>query len=298
MSALTLSGPLVVAAGRSLAPPWWLATLAVCIVTLLARLLFIYGPLASLVGVLLTIVFVVTLGMDGGPATALPSALGVLLGGAVVLVLLLASVFPALLWERADHTAAPPSVPASARGRSWSLLTRLAHLDVRSPLFRQTLLRAFGAGGAAALAWKIGTPYPQWAPVVVIACVQPERATSVRAAVQNSIGTVLGVLLADLLIDSAQPPLVVALIVVVVVFIAFTVKDLNYALFTFFMTNLTLLLIHLSSPGVSPIRLRVFSVLVGSGIALAITFLDQWLAVRRLTRSSSPPDGPAAAQAP
>lgn len=133
---------------------------------------------------------------------------------------------------------------------------------------------------------------------VVIACVQPDQAASVRAAVQNSIGTVLGVLLADLLIGSAQHPVIVALIVVAVVFIAFTVKDLNYALFTFFMTNLTLLLIHLSSPGVTPIRLRVFSVLVGSGIALAVTFLDQWLEVHQPARSSSPPDGPATAQAP
>lgn len=108
----------------------------------------------------------------------------------------------------------------------------------------------------------------------------------------------MGVLLADLLINSAQHPLIVALIVLVVVFIAFTVKDLNYALFTFFMTNLTLLLIHLSSPDVAPIRLRVFSVLVGSGMALTATFLDQWLAAHQPARSIPPPEGPAAARAP
>jgi hypothetical protein len=295
MSALTLGGPLAMAAGRSLAASWWVAALAVFGVTLVAGFLFIYGPLVSLVGMLLSIVFVVALGIDGGPATALPSALGFLLGGVVVLLLLLVSALPTLLRERAHHTAAPP---ASAQAPSLSLVTLLAHLDVRAPLFRQGLLRALGAGGAAALAWKLGTPYPQWAPIAVIACVQPERGTSVRTAVQNSIGTVLGVLLADVLIGSAQPPVVVALIVVVVVFIAFTVKDLNHVLFTFFMTNLTLLLIHLSSPGVSPIRLRVFSVLVGSGIALTATFLDQWLAARRPSHATPPPEGPAAARAP
>ena len=94
MSALTLGGPLVVAAGRSLVAPWWLTALAVFVVTLFAGFLSLYGPLVSLVGVLLTIVFVVSLGSDGGPATALPSALGVLLGGAAVLVLLLVSALP------------------------------------------------------------------------------------------------------------------------------------------------------------------------------------------------------------
>ncbi len=282
MSVLTLGGPLVVAAGRSLGPPWWLAALAVCVATLFAGLLSLHGPLVSLVGVLLTIVFVVTLGSNGGPGTALPSALGFLLGGAVVLLLMLLSLLPTLLQGHTDHTTAPP---APAQGLTFSFSPLLAYFDVRSPLFRQALLRALGAGGAAALAWKIGTPYPQWAPVVVIVCVRPEQETSVRAALQNSIGTVLGVLLADALIDSAQHPLIVALILVVVVFIAFTVKDLNYALFTFFMTNLTVLLIHLSSPGVSPIRPRVFSVLVGSGIVLIVTFLDQRLAARQLSRS-------------
>jgi uncharacterized membrane protein YccC len=296
MSALTLGGPLVAAAGLALVVPWWLAALAVCVVTLVAGFLSQYGPLVGLVGVLLNIVFVVTLGSAGGPTTALPSALGFLLGGAVVLLLLLASSLSALLREPADRTVAPSSVPVPpTKGLSLSLAPFLAHLDVQSPLFRQGLLRALGAGGAAALAWKLGSPYPQWAPIVVIVCVRPEQETSMRAAVQNSIGTVLGVLLADLLIDSAQHPVVVALILVVVVFIAFTVKDLNYALFTFFMTNLTLLLIHLSSPGGAPIRLRVFSVLVGSGIVLAVTFLDRWLARRQPAHSTPPSEGSAPA---
>jgi uncharacterized membrane protein YccC len=80
----------------------------------------------------------------------------------------------------------------------------------------------------------------------------------------------------------------VALILIVIVFIAFTVKDLNYALFTFFMTNLLLLLVSLSPPGVSRIWLRVFSVLRGAGIALVVTFLDDWLAQRQRPLANTP----------
>ena len=61
-----------------------------------------------------------------------------------------------------------------------------------------------------------------------------------RVAWQNSLGTVLGALLAELYITSIQSPLLAQLILVVVVFVAFTVKDLNYAYFVFFKTNLTL----------------------------------------------------------
>jgi hypothetical protein len=66
----------------------------------------------------------------------------------------------------------------------------------------------------------------------------------------------------------------VGLIVVSVTAIAFTVKDLNYAIYTFFMTNLTLLLISLSTPDRSPhtVSLRVYATLLGAGIVVAITF--------------------------
>ena len=243
MSVLTLGGPLAVAGGRSLAAPWWLAAQAVFVVTLFAGFLSRYGPQVSQVGVLLTIVFVVTLGSDGGPGTALSSAFGFLLGGAVVLLLLLISSLPARLRDRAARTVPPLSgqvPPAPAHGLSLSLVTPHAPLNVRSPLLETGLLRAHGAGGAAVFAWKLGTPYPQWAPIVVIACVQPEKDASVLAVAQNSIGTVLGAQLADVLITSVQHSVVVALIMVVVVFIAFTVKDLNFALYTFVMTNFTL----------------------------------------------------------
>lgn len=301
MSAITLGGPLALAAGRSLAVPWWLVALAIFVVTLLAGLLSIYGPLVSLVGVLLTIVFVVALSVDGGLGTALPSMLGFLLGGAVILLLTLVFLLINRLWGRADHTAPPLSAqapPYPGQRGAWSIVTFLSHLDIRSSLFRQGLLRALGAGGAAALAGMIGTPYPQWAPIAVIVCAQPEKEASMRAALQNITGTVLGVLLADLLIDTTHHPSVVALVLVIIVFVAFTVKDLNYALFTFFMTNLTLLLIQLSSPGVSPIRLRVISVLVGSGIALTVTFLDQWLVTRQPSHFTPPPEGSAPIGAP
>jgi uncharacterized membrane protein YccC len=157
----------------------------------LAGLLPARSPLAALVGLLLTIVFVAALGIGGGPGTALPSALGFLLGGMLVLLLMHISLQSARLW----HHAARPERPPPAHAPHLSLAALLDDFDVRSPLFRQTLLRAIGAGGTAALAWKLGVPYPQWAPITVIVCVRPEKETSVLAALQNIIGTVLACVL-------------------------------------------------------------------------------------------------------
>ena len=158
-----------------------------------------------------------------------------------------------------------------------------------TPHFTQGLLRAAGAAGAAALTWKLGLPYPQWAPITVILCIRPDQVTSMRVAWQNSLGTVLGALLAELYITSIQSPLLAQLILVVVVFVAFTVKDLNYAYFVFFKTNLTLVFVSLAEPGVSRTRSLVISVLVGAVIALAVTFLSAWIARCQESRPTTTP---------
>jgi hypothetical protein len=64
-------------------------------------------------------------------------------------------------------------------------------------------------------------------------------------------------------------------IVVAVTFLAFTVKDLNYLLYLFFFTILTLLLISIGTSGQSLAVWRVVAILFGAGIVLVITFLSQ-----------------------
>jgi hypothetical protein len=281
MSALSVGGPLFVALGRSLAAPWWQAVLGVFFVTLLLGPVLVSGPLVSLVGLLLTVLFVLSLGIGGGLGTALPTALGFLLRGALVLLL-------TLLSSLLDHVRPPGTRPEGSPPRPSVSLARLrAHGDVRSPLFWQGLLRALGAGGAAALAWTLGVSYPQWAPIVVILCIRPDKETSIQVVWQNLLGTVLGALLAELYITQVQSHLMAMLLLVVVVFLAFTVKDVNYTFFVFFKTNLTLLFISLGTPGISRTRLLVASVLVGAGIALAVTYLGAWM-VHRHDSSPTP----------
>jgi uncharacterized membrane protein YccC len=148
---------------------------------------------------------------------------------------------------------------------------------------RFTLLRTVGAVVAAGIGWILGGPYPYWAAITVIICARPDQKTSLVLALQNSVATVLGALLADVLIAEVHSSLVLGLIVVAITFLAFTVKDLNYTLHLFFLTNLILLLVSLGAAGHSFVAWRVFAILIGAGIVLVITWLNQALLVANET---------------
>ncbi|HZR38872.1 MAG TPA: FUSC family protein, partial [Ktedonobacteraceae bacterium] len=133
---------------------------------------------------------------------------------------------------------------------------------------------------AAMIGWRLSGPYPYWAALTVITCARAEEKTSLVIALQNVIATLLGAVLADLLIASVQSSLVIGLIVVAVTFLAFTVKESNYMLHLFFLTNLILLVISIGTAGHAFVVWRVLAILIGAGIVLVITLLNQDLLVK------------------
>jgi uncharacterized membrane protein YccC len=269
-----IGGTLVTALGRFIAGPWWVEIVEIFLVVFISGLLSVYGRVAATMGLLLTITFVVSLGNPGGPATALPAAGGFLLGGAILM--LFALVFA---WLQAPRSTPRNEVRAN-RSRP-TLTTLTAQHTLTSPLMRFSLLRAGGAAVAAGSGWILaGGPHFYWAAITVLICAQQDEKTALRMALQNIVATFLGALLADVLIAGVQNALVLGLIVVAITFLAFTVKDLNYTLYLFFLTILILLLISLGMSGQSLAALRVVEVrlvaiLIGAGIALVITFLSQ-----------------------
>jgi uncharacterized membrane protein YccC len=132
-----------------------------------------------------------------------------------------------------------------------------------------------GVAVAVGSGWILGGPPFYWAALTVIICTQQDQKASLMMALQYVVATYLGALLADVLIAGVQNALVLGVIVVAVTFLAFTVKDLNYLLYLFFFTILTLLLISLGTSGQSLAVWRVVAILFGAGIVLVITFLSQ-----------------------
>jgi hypothetical protein len=270
---VAIGGALMTAFGRLIGGPWWLELLEIFLAVLLSGLLAAYGRAAAAVGLFLTIILVLSLSTRGGPASAVSSAAGFLLGGVILLLF-------ALVCARFQAGHSVPGNEARANRSRPTLSTFTAQLTWASPLFRFTALRALGAAVAAGIGWTLSGPYPYWAALTVIICARPDQKTSLVMALQNIVATFLGALLADLLIAGVQSPFVIGLIVVAVTFLAFTVKELNYLLHLFFLTNLILLAISIGTAGHAFVAWRMLAILIGALIVLVITWLNQTLLVK------------------
>lgn len=287
MSAGTVVGALLMALGSWISGPWWLAAPTLGLITFLAGVLAVYGPVAAQVAVVLTITFALALGRGGGPSAAVPTALGFLFGGTFFLLL----VFVSSLLRGAARPAVQELV-AAARMRHVPASALTEHLTHLSPLVRFALLRAAGTALIVGLAWGTGVPYPQWAPIVVIASVRPEQMAALRVTGRFVIGSVLGAGLADVVLSLVQDPVALGGLAVAGVFLAFTVVDVSYGLFVFFLTTLTLLLLNIPTSGPTYAVLRVVATLVGAAAALGVSWLSAWLVRRSLGTPSPPPESP------
>ena len=284
MAAGATLGALLMELGSAIGGSWWVVVPTLALATFLSGVLSVYGPVVAQVGVILTIVFAVALGRDGGPASAVPAALGFIFGGTFFPLLVFVSFLPGMLphpigqASKAARVPLPPTVPRPGSIR-------------RSSLVRFAALRATGVALIAGLAWGAGIPYPQWAPVVVIGSVRPNQMAALRLTTQRVIGTILGAGLADLVLAWVHDPSVLAGLAVGGVFMAFTVKDVNHTFFIFFLTVLTLLLVNIPAPGPTHAALRVVTTLIGAAAALGVSWLSAWIE-EHSSAAASPPESP------
>lgn len=263
----SVGGALMTALGRLIGGPWWIEIVEIFLIVFISGLLSVYGRVAAVMGLLLTITFVISLANPGGSATTLSAAGGFLLGGAVLMLF-------ALLFTWLPSQRSTPRNEARPNRPQPGLTTLTAQLTLTSPLLRFSLLRAVGAAVAAGSGWIWGGSPFYWATLTVIICTQQDQKTPLMLALQNVVATFLGALLAAVLIACVQNTLVLELIVVVITFLTFTVKELNYLLYFFFFTILILLLISIAMSGQSLAVWRVVTILFGAGIVLVIILLS------------------------
>jgi Fusaric acid resistance protein-like len=268
----TLGGALLFSLGRSIGDLWWLAVPAIFVATLIAGLVTTYGRAAAAMGLFLNVTFALALGLGGGPAVALPSLFGFMIGGISVLIVGFA---PATLHRLRRSPATTQAQVPPARTGEPSLAPPPEQLTFKSPVWRFAAFRAAGAAVAGEIGWLLDLSHPHWAVMVVILSVRPDLETSLIATTQRLAGTVLGVVVAELVIVAVHDPLALALMAVALMVVAFAVKDLNNALFVFFLTIMTLTLVSIPTGGLSHATalLRVLTALVGAGIALIVAYL-------------------------
>ena len=284
LSLSTVLGALVFALGRSLGSPWWLAVLAIFLATFLAGFFSVLGRIPAAMSMTLCILFAVGLGKGGGAWVALLSLVGFLLGGALLLFLVLLP-WPLHQFRTAQSAVRENWVPQPKEappvlGERSSLTMIISQMTLTSPLFRFNALKAMGAALAASLGWGLGLLYPHWAAVTEIIAVRPSWEASLITIVQNVLATILGALVAALLIVSVQSLLVLILIVALNVVIGIVLKEVNCAVYVFFFTTIPMLLLSLQTPGIPFIKLRVVETLVGAAIALIVVLIESGMEMR------------------
>ncbi|MET8509059.1 FUSC family protein [Streptomyces sp. NPDC004787] len=167
-----------------------------------------------------------------------------------------------------------PARPA-AEPRTWELFAGRAHgrtAVLLVPALRMVL--GTGAAGLAALALGLGHGY--WASVSAAAVLHSVTVrTAAQRAVQRTLGTGAGLVLALGILAARPDPPVLVLLVVLLEFLMEYVVARNYGLGVVFLTPLALLLSDLAAPAPTDalVHDRALGSLLGIGVALVCALL-------------------------
>ncbi|WP_393072372.1 FUSC family protein [Streptomyces sp. LN704] len=165
-------------------------------------------------------------------------------------------------------TSATPVDPAVPRATTLLIgrpggPDRLAALGV--PALRMTL----GTGVAGGLAAVLNLEHGYWAAISAAAVLHSVNLrTTAQRAVQRTLGTALGLLLALGVLAAHPEPVELALVIVVLEFLLEYVAARNYALAVVFLTPIALLLSDLAAP--SPAGELVLDRVLGSAVGIAV----------------------------
>jgi uncharacterized membrane protein YccC len=150
----------------------------------------------------------------------------------------------------------------------------LANLNTRSlPLrhaCRVTLLTVVPQALGLLLSW----PRVYWVPITVLIVLKADYGGTISRAIQRVIGTTLGGLIAAGLATQVQSVALQGVLIAVLAFLAFTVRPLNYAVFTVVLTPLFMVIVNLLDEGDWQVSLlRIGYTAMGGIICLAGGYL-------------------------
>jgi Fusaric acid resistance protein-like len=281
---ITLAGALLTVLGLVMGVNWELAVLGTFVITLLCGATLAWGKPAAFAAYLINIWFAVSLSFQGGTVKALPLALGWLIGGAFYMLVAL------VRFERQSSPSEPAQGTAPSQSPKSLFATYFALFRFTSPQFRFVLLKALAVTVGTAIGLGFGLPYAHWIPVYTLVVLQPDYEQTLNIFMQRLIGTILAAALAAVLLVSVQNQYLLALIVVVVLFIAMAMHEANMLIYIFFSTVGILLLLDFSTPGsLTDVWARMLNVFIGALISLVVVYL--FMRPSQKTESSSVASG-------
>jgi uncharacterized membrane protein YccC len=169
----------------------------------------------------------------------------------------------------------PPEARFGPRPKTFDPLVEIRNnLSFRSNSFRHALRlgAATVIGGLLAAAEHLIRGY--WIPMTVVIVLKPNFGGTLQRSVQRITGTVLGALLAALLMLALPEPWLLWSVLPALVFATFSLRNFNYTLFSLALTPTVLLMLDIAHPiTVTDSFLRVVYTIVGSIVALLSGYL-------------------------
>lgn len=278
-AAVAVVGALLTVLGVWSGERGWTAAIVIAVVTFAATLVSVYGTEVATSAYLLNLWLLLSLTFTASSHSSGVLAANFLLGGAIAVLLqpLLGRAKRRAEDARAEAAPLSDSTPPS----DWAAPLR-AELHLDSPVLRYALVRASGIGGATLLGWYLFDNHPYWAGIVAFAVTKSDPAELVKIGVHRAVGTILGAAAATALIQhvDSRPALTIALVIAAAAGIA--TQKVNYAVFTFFMTSVLILVTQLLRGNAElAAGQRAWATLLGVGLAIATTALVLLLAHRR-----------------
>ena len=255
------------------------ASLLTFVVVLLATLAAGFGPAMAVRGMLLSVWTVVAISLAGEQETAIQLAIAFAGGGAIA---------AAVIWARTRALPEPDLVEEAEAA------THTVEEILRSPLGWFAPLRAAAAGIAMLAGASLFPQHPIWAALTVILVMKPRAGETVGAGLLRTLGTVLGVAVAEVLISVSDGDRTVALIGFMVAAFGMTaLQRVNYAVFVAFLTALLVLSGQLATgTGEATAADRLFATLLGAVIAFIAIAVGRVLRGKPVVASEpDPPEG-------
>lgn len=131
---------------------------------------------------------------------------------------------------------------------------------------------------------RMQVPSGYWIPMTALLVLKPAFNETVKRALARITGTLVGAVLTSYLVAHLQPsPIMLAFLIILFAFLSYALVNVNYALFTLFMTAYIVFLLALANlPGPVIAHRRALCTITGGALALLV-HLD---AVRRWRRKA------------
>jgi hypothetical protein len=234
------------------------------VVTAVATLAAGLGASAANRGLLLSIWAVLAISFAGDTESAVQLAVAFAAGGTIAAV---------IMWLR-TRALPEPSIETEATAAS-----RTFEEILRSPLGWFSLLRATAAALAMALGVLLFPDHAVWAALTVLLVMKPKAGEAVAAGLLRTIGTLLGVLATEAVLElSGGDDAILIVAFMVAAFAMIALKNVNYAVFVACLTVVLVLLQELvGESGDAAASDRLFATILGSVIALIGLGVGRWI---------------------